>query len=454
MNRHRNSLKMTRLAIIAGVFLLGIGISSAKDATLPNVLLIMADDLGYGDLSCYGGTDIKTPHLDKLMSEGMRFNQFYANCCVCAPTRAALLSGRYPEFVGIPGVVRTYAKSNWGFLTPDSIMLPTLFQKKGYHTTLIGKWHLGLRKENRPNQRGFDEFHGWLADMMNDYWKHRRGGINYMRKNEETIDPSEHATDLFTQWSIAALEQRAKSKQPWFQFLAYNAPHAPIQPPEDWLAKVKAREKGITDKRAKIVALIEHLDDGIGQVLQSLDALEQLDNTIVVFTSDNGGDLHFGASNGPLRSDKTHVYEGGIKVPTCIRWPGHIKARQTTDFRALTMDIVPSLADICGVPIQHEIDGRSFKKLLLEGHQKPFDQPVFHMWLQGKTKESMRHGDWKLVRDKAGTPFELYNLKKDPFEKVNLAKQQPERLNKMISVLESHIREAKRVPWKRPKTGK
>ena len=454
MNKHKNSLKMTRLAIVAGIFLLGVGISSAMDATRPNVLLIMADDLGYGDLSCYGGTDIKTPNLDKLMSEGMRFNEFYANCCVCAPTRAALLSGRYPEFVGIPGVIRTNERSNWGFLTPDSIMLPKIFQKTGYHTTLIGKWHLGLRKENRPNQRGFDEFHGWLGDMMDDYWKHRRYGINYMRKNEETIDPSGHATDLFTQWSIAALKKCAASKQPWFQFLAYNAPHSPIQPPEDRLAKVKSREKGITDKRAGIVALIEHLDDGIGQVLQSLEALGQQENTIVIFTSDNGGSLHHGASNGLLRSGKTHIYEGGIKVPTCAKWPGHIKAGQVTDFSALTMDIVPTLADLCGVPIQHKIDGHSFKQLLLEGNQKPFDQPVFHMWLQGETKESMRHGDWKLVRDKADTPFELYNIKKDPYEKMNLAQQQPERLNEMISALESHMREAKSVPWQRPQTGK
>jgi arylsulfatase A-like enzyme len=365
-----------------------------------------------------------------------------------------LLSGRYPEFVGVPGVIRTHDEENWGYLTPESILLPTLFQQNGYHTTLIGKWHLGLEKPNRPNQRGFDEFHGWLGDMMDDYWAHRRHGINYMRRNEETIDPPGHATDLFTQWSIASLRQRATSLQPWFQFLAYNAPHAPIHPPEDWLAKVTERENGITGKRARIVALIEHLDDGIGQVLQTLDALGQRDNTLVFFTSDNGGKLHYGASNGLLRSDKTHVYEGGIKVTTCARWPGHIQAGQTTDFRALTMDIVPTLADICGIPIHHDIDGRSFKQQLLEGSQIPFDHPVFHMWLQGTTKEAMRQGDWKLVRDKAGTPFELYHMKTDPYETTNLAAQEPERLNEMTRALASHMREAQRVSWRRPQAGK
>jgi arylsulfatase A-like enzyme len=448
----RSFLKTIGTATAASILPMSVGCST-QETKRPNVLLILVDDLGYGDLSSYGGKDIKTPHLDTLMSEGMRFNQFYANCCVCSPTRAALLSGRYPEFVGIPGVVRTHEDDNWGHLTPDSVMLPELFQKQGYHTTLIGKWHLGLTKPNRPNQRGFDQFHGWLGDMMDDYWLHRRHDINYMRKNEETIDPEGHATDLFTQWSIESLQQRATSKQPWFQFLAYNAPHSPIHPPKEWLEKVKAREVGITDKRAGIVALIEHLDDGIGKVLQSLDDLGQRDNTIIVFTSDNGGKLRYGASNGPLRSDKTHVYEGGIKVAACVRWPGHIGAGQSTEFNALTMDIVPTLADICGVPIDFDIDGRSFKKLLFEGKQTQFEYPVFHMWLQGETKECMRHGDWKLVRDQAGTPFELYNIKSDPYEKINLAQQEEKRLQDMVGALELHMNESKRFPWKRPQAG-
>ncbi len=416
----------------------------------PNVLVIMVDDLGYGDLSCYGAKDLKTPHLDRLMSEGLRLNEAYANCCVCSPSRAALLTGRYPEMVGIPGVVRTHDKNNWGYLTPDSIMLPELFRREGYRTALIGKWHLGLEKPNRPNQRGFDLFHGFLGDMMDDYWHHRRHGINYMRKNEEEIDPSGHATDLFTQWSVDELKHCATSQATFFHFLAYNAPHSPIHPPEAWLAKVKEREQGISETRAKIVALIEHLDHGIGKVLQTLEALGLSDDTIVVFTSDNGGKLRYGASNGLLRSDKTHVYEGGIKVATCVRWPGHIEAGRVTDFRALTMDIVPTLADICRVPLQHEIDGRSFKELLLEGGQAQFEHPAFHMWLQGKTKECMRHGDWKLVRDVAGTPFELYNLKADPYEKQDLAAQHPKKLNEMAVVLEAHMKSTQSVPWRRP----
>lgn len=423
--------------------------SSHAETERPNVLIIMADDLGYGDLSSYGAKDMRTPHLDKLISESMRFDEFYANSCVCSPTRAALISGRYSELVGVPGVIRHYKGGNWGHLDPNSTMLTNVFQKNGYHTSLIGKWHLGLTPENFPNQRGFDEFHGFLGDMMEDYWKHTRGGQNYMRLNEEKIQPTGHATDLFTEWSIASMERRAKEAKPWFQFLAYNAPHDPIQPPPQWLEKVKQREKGITDKRAALVALIEHMDDGIGRVLEALEKSGQDKNTIVVFTSDNGGDLRFAANNGPLRDGKGHFYEGGIKVPTCIRWPGKITAGKT-DFRALTMDILPTLAELCGVPIELKIEGRSFKQQLLTGKQVEFDRPEHHMWLQKTTKQAMRLGDWKVIRDDIDSPVALYHLKNDPLEAENLAAKEPERLKQMTAAMDAHLAAAKMVPWQAP----
>jgi arylsulfatase A-like enzyme len=429
-----------------------------------NVLLIMVDDLGYADLSCYGSTDMRTPHLDKLMSEGMRFNQFYANSCVCSPTRAALLSGCYPERVGIPGVVRLHDDDSWGCLTPDSIMLPQLFQKAGYRTSLIGKWHLGVQKDNRPNRRGFDEFHGFLLGMMDDYWEHTRQGFEQMRKNEATINPTGHATDLITQWSIARMKQDIEDDVPFFQYLAYNAPHFPVQPPEEWLAKVKAREEGITEVRAKMVAFVEHLDDGIGKVLKAVDDLGLRDNTIVFFTSDNGGLVRVGSNNGSLRAGKTHVYEGGIKVPACFRWPGHIKAGQQTEFRALTMDVIPTLAELCGIPVNHRIDGCSIASLLKTGKQAPFDRPEYFMWMQQKdkktrqdtTKEALLYLDWKLVqndwirlKDRARAKYELYNIKDDPCEQNDMAAKMPEKTHEMLTRLEAHIAEMRRIPWKR-----
>jgi len=191
--------------------------------------------LGYGDLSSYGATDLKSPNIDRLMDESLRFDQFYANCTVCSPTRAALLSGRYPDLVGVPGVIRQNLDNNWGFFDPNAITLPDMLNQADYHTAIIGKWHLGLDSPNLPNERGFDFFHGFLGDMMDDYYNHRRHGINYMRLGEKEIDPKGHATDLFTAWACDYIESRKNEKQPFFLYLAYNAPHTPIQASQEYL---------------------------------------------------------------------------------------------------------------------------------------------------------------------------------------------------------------------------
>ena len=197
----------------------------------PNIIIILVDDLGYGDLSSYGATDLKSPAIDSLMAAGMRFDSFYANCPVCSPTRAALLSGTYPDLVGVPGVIRTFPKNNWGWLSPEAVLLPVSLKTAGYHTAIVGKWHLGLESPNTPNERGFDFFKGFLCDMIDDYYKHRRHGINYFRENQKEIDPPGHATDLFSNWAVDYLNKRKDKKQPFFLYLAYNAPHTPIQPP-------------------------------------------------------------------------------------------------------------------------------------------------------------------------------------------------------------------------------
>ena len=218
---------------------------ASDSASRPNVLVILLDDLGTGDLSCYGATGLQSPNIDRLVASGMRFDRFYANSPVCSPTRAALLSGRYPDMVGVPGVIRTHFQDNWGHLSSQAVLLPPLLQHAGYHTALVGKWHLGLASPNTPNERGFDHFHGFLGDMMEDYNNHRRHGINYMRLDGKEIDPEGHATDLFTQWAVDYLRQQSpKQDQPFFLYLAYNAPHAPIQPPKEWVDRVQAASAG------------------------------------------------------------------------------------------------------------------------------------------------------------------------------------------------------------------
>ncbi len=429
--------------------------SPSPPSSKPNILLILTDDQGYHDVSYYGTKDIQTPHTDALAEAGMRFDNFYANCPVCSPTRAALLTGRYQEFVGVPGVIRTYPEDNWGYLDPKATMLPEMLQIGGYHTAIIGKWHLGLESPNIPNERGFDFFHGWLGDMMDDYWKHRRHEINYMRKDKEVIDPEGHATDLFTKWSVDYIKEQAKDDQPFFLYLAYNAPHFPVQPPEDWLAKVKAREPGLSEKRAKLVAFIEHLDDGIGQVIQALKDSGQYDNTIIVFTSDNGGLLRDAANNGPLRDGKQSVYEGGLKVPTVMVWKDKILAGSSTDYKALSMDLFPTLVQAAGLKTTHPIEGKSFLPTLLGQEQSDTNRPLFFSRREGGSRyggltiQAVQLNDWKLLQNSPFAPQELYNLAEDPAEENNLIDTEKEKFRELNALLRKHLQEAGKVPWQK-----
>ncbi len=453
----RGFLKRSSQAVAAGYLTQLMGpFSHAEPAKKPNLLVILVDDLGFGDLSCYGAEDLQSPHIDRLISQGIRFVNAYANCPVCSPTRAALLTGRYQDLVGVPGVIRTHDSNSWGYLSPECHLMPEWIKEQGYHTALVGKWHLGLQSPNLPNERGFDHFHGFLGDMMDDYYHHRRHDINYMRLNKEEIDPEGHATDLFSDWACDYLQERKDSDQPFFLYLAYNAPHTPIQPPEEWLQKVKERESNISEKRAKLVALIEHMDHGIGKVLDTLEKTDQSDNTIVVFASDNGGQSNVGANNGPYRSGKGTVYEGGIRVPMGVRWPGVIQPGTETNRMALSMDIMPTLFEACGIPIRHEIDGVSFLPAL-QGKERPqLDRDLFFRrreggrQFQGKTIEAIRRGDWKLLRNKPEAPFELYNLKEDPYEQTDLAQKEREKRKELEEALIAQLERYEKVPWKRP----
>ncbi len=438
----------------AAIVLSGYTAARAQGASgKPNILMIMVDDLGYGDLSSYGATDLKTPHIDRLVAAGIRFDNFYANCPVCSPTRASLLTGRYPDLVGVPGVIRTHLQNNWGFMPSHAVLLPKLLKPAGYHTAIVGKWHLGLESPNTPNERGFDHFGGYLGDMMDDYYKHRRHGINYMRLNGKEIDPPGHATDLFTDWAIDYVTERSKSKQPFFLYLAYNAPHTPIQPPADWLERVKKREPGMADKRAKLVALIEHMDDGIGKVIAALKACGARDNTLVIFTSDNGGQLSVGANNGPLRAGKQDMYEGGIRVPMCAVWPGRITPGTRSDRVGLTMDLFPTICEAAGASVTHQIDGRSILPTLLGKSQPSEDRFLF--WVRregghygGRAYYATRYGDYKLVQNSPFEPMQLFNLKDDPQEQKPLSSRN-RMYQKLFTALRNHIIEAGAVPWEK-----
>lgn len=437
------------------------GARGAAPERPPNILVILVDDLGYGDLSSYGAKDLKSPNVDALLAAGMRFENAYANCPVCSPTRASLLTGRYPEIVGVPGVIRTHAENSWGYLDPNVKTLPQILRSAGYHTAIVGKWHLGLESPNTPNERGFDHFHGFLGDMMDDYYNHRRHGNNYMRLNDKVIQPKGHATDLFTEWASDYLRERARQlDKPFFLYLAYNAPHTPIQPPQEWVAKVKKREPDISDRRAKLVALIEHMDDGIGRVLATLKETGLEKNTLVIFTSDNGGQLNVGANNGPWRDGKQSMYEGGLRVPMCATWPGRIKAGSRHNAATITMDIFPTLLEAASARHNEPIDGRSFLPLLLGKATEAQPRDLFFHRREGGTRyggliiNAIRRGDWKLLQNSPFAPQELYNLRDDPAETNNLAGKNRKKFNELAGALRVQVQRGGAVPWQRPERKK
>lgn len=427
--------------------------SPVKNFDKPNILLIVADDLGYADLSSYGSKDMETPHIDELVESGMKFLNFHANSSVCSPTRASILTGCYSDIAGVPGVIRTNPLNSWGYLSESKRLLPEILNTKNYQSAIIGKWHLGLKSPNIPNDRGFDLFKGFLGDMMDDYYTHLRHGINYMRLNKEEINPKGHSTDIFSNWACNYISEKAKIESPFFLYLAFNAPHFPIQPPQKWLTKVKKEHPEINEKRARLVALIEHLDAAVGRVIQTLKDNGAYENTLIIFTSDNGGSLKLGANNGNLRDGKGSMYEGGLRIPACIVWPNHITPGSQNFDVFLTMDIFPTILEAAGIKSPKTIDGSSFLTVA-EGqsfHSK--DRPVFFcrkeggIHFAGKNSNALIHGKWKLLQNTPFSELELYDLSKDPFEEHNIISEESDQVKILIKKFQLHNQKAGEIPW-------
>jgi arylsulfatase A-like enzyme len=422
----------------------------------PNIIIILADDLGYHDVSYYGTKDIQTPNIDLLSTSGMRFDRFYSNSSVCSPTRASLMSGRYPERVGVPGVIRSTPLSNFGYLTPNTILLPELLKKMKYNTALIGKWNLGLESPNIPNDKGFDFFHGFLDDKLDDYYTHLRNNINFMRRNKDIISPVGHATDLFTNWAVDYVKSQENKQDPFFLYLAYTAPHTPLQPREDWLKKIKQRELGISDTRAKLIALIEHMDDGIGKLIHELKISGKYDNTLIIFLSDNGGKLENEANNGNIRGGKGSFYEGGVRVPAIFVWPGHIQSGSINNQRAITMDVLPTIGDILKFKNNNPVEGISLLKILKNSQDSLAERNIFFTRREGDVEfggqaiHMVISNNWKLVQNSPYQMYELYNLKKDTLEKQNLINTEPDMYKKLIELMIPHIQKGGSVPWQAP----
>ncbi len=418
----------------------------------PNIVCILVDDLGYGELSCQGfAKDVRTPHIDKLLNGGVRFTNFYANSNVSSPSRAALLTGCYPDMAGVPGVIRTHVEDSWGYLSPNATLLPQVLKKNGYHTAIVGKWHLGLQSPNTPNERGFDYFHGFLGDMMDDYYNHLRWGNNYMRENTTIINPQGHATEVFTDWSIDYFNDRKKETNPFFLYLAYNAPHVPLQPPAEWLEKIKKREKDMPERRALLVALIEHLDEQVGRVVAALEANKQLENTIIIFTSDNGGEGAI-SNNGPVRGQKGQMYEGGIRVAAGVYWKGKIKPAVTENF-AMLSDLFPTICEVAGASFQHPIDGISIWPTIKGERQITDDRNVF--WVRreggflfgGQSCYAARYKNHKILQNTPFEPLQYFDMAADPKEQSPLPLQSTDAFKRLFAEQMEHIRKAGAIPW-------
>ncbi|MEL7336945.1 MAG: sulfatase-like hydrolase/transferase, partial [Planctomycetota bacterium] len=302
----------------------------------------------------------------------------------------------------------------------------------------------------------FDHFHGFLGDMMDDYYTHLRGGKNFMRLNQETINPQGHASDLFSQWSIDYLRERDQSPnpKPFFLYLAYNAPHFPIQPPDRWLQRVRDREPSIPMARALNVALVEHLDDCVGRVLKCLDQLGLRDNTMVVFTSDNGGSLRHAQRNFPWRDGKQSHYDGGLRVPAIIRYPGVISKGSKSNQPAMTFDLTRTMLEIADAKIDPATDACSLQPVFA-GKPMPENRAMYFVRREGNMRyvggayHAIIHRGLKLMRNDPFSPLELYDLESDSREENDLASKRPNDVKRLKRMLMQQIQRGGQIPWQR-----
>ncbi len=413
----------------------------------PNVVIILTDDQGYGDLGCMGAEELKTPYLDALAQNGIKFTSMYSASPVCSPSRAALLTGRYPANAGVRAILAGHRKASG--LTPRVPTLATALKKEGYVTGICGKWHLGLKEECRPNANGFDEFSGFLAGCL-DYYSHifyygmADGGSNpthdLWENNDEVYANGEYLTERITRKSVDFINRHRD--EPFFLFVAYNAPHYPMHAPEKYLE----RFPDLPWDRRIMAAMLSAVDDGVGEITQALRENDLFDNTIIYFQSDNGPsresrnwldgteDPYYGGTTGIFSGHKFSLFEGGIRIPAILSWGKNITP-QTVNAPHIATDIFPTVLEACGGhPENYETDGKSLLTML-KGDADCTHEYIF--WeMEGQT--AVRYGDYKLVingrlteSEGVRAPLWLCDLSADPAEKHNLADEIPELCEKL-----------------------
>ena len=439
--------------------------NTSTDTNKPNFILIVADDLGYGDLGCYGNKIVDTPELDKLAENGVRFTNAYASCTVCSPTRASLLTGKNPVALNltdfIPGRQANGPQPHHKLISPDfnkhlppdEITIAEQLKKLGYTNASIGKWHLG-GKGYLPPKHGFDlNIAGNAVGMPPSFYYPYTSDEKWRTHKITPLEPtgdSLYLTDRLTNEAIQFII--ANRNNPFFLYLPYYTVHIPVEGPEDLAAKYSERLKNTSDtvfRHPHYLAMVESLDENVGRIVDALEQMKIDENTLVIFVSDNGGwakvndedggDQQYigwqvqAADNGPLRGGKGTLYEGGLRVPTIISWPGIIDGGRVSDELIISTDVFPTIMESVGLEINYSIEGVSLLSFLTDNEPVQretlyWHYPHYHLTTPGSV---IREGEYKLIKYYEDNRLELYNLDKDIGETINLVKKLPEKTEDM-----------------------
>ena len=421
--------------------------SRAADAPPPNVVILLADDLGWADVG-YRGSDIQTPNIDRLAAEGMRLDRFYATP-FCSPTRAALMTGRDPIKLGTAHSV-LMAWDNGG-VSPDEHFMSESFKDAGYQTAMIGKWHLGHTiEQHTPNARGFDHFHGHFNTDVN-YFSHDFAGGHDFQENGKTVShEGEYATNVHGNEAARYINDIREPGKPFFMYVPFLAPHSPMNAKDDDKAKYPGRIDTPIHPGKTYAAMVDSLDQAIGEILDALDAQGVADNTIVLFFSDNGGYYNFGGVNKPLRGGKLEAYEGGIRVNSVIRWPDMLPGNVVNENVISVMDMLPTLTEAAGIKAGNikEIDGVSRWDAVTGTGKKDRGSPMVftsNIPVYNKFQYGIIDGPWKLIQDvdhlrrTTEVATQLFNVWEDPNEQSDLASANPDQVTRLQKIMDDRL---------------
>ena len=441
--------------LIKGLAVLSLIVQSAfatEQMERPNILVILTDDMGYGDVGFNGATDIKTPTLDALAKQGTTFKSAYNAHPFCGPSRAGLMTGRYPHKIGSQYNLPTSNRSGGLGITTNETFISKVLHEAGYFTGAIGKWHLGEEGEFHPNQRGFDEFYGFLNgghDYFPDkfkpqYEKQKKQGLDhaifhYLRPLEHNgveVDETQYITDGLSREAVTFIEKASNKKdQPFFLYLAYNAPHSPMQAKEEDMAQFP----DIKDQKRKTYAgMVYAVDRGVNKIVESLKATGQYDNTLIIFLSDNGGKPNLGASNKPLKGQKGSAFEGGSRTPMFFHWPKKITANNTFSYPVSTLDFYPTFASLARakLPENKKLDGKNiWSNIINNTNPRSGEMIYFTRHRNGFSEVAARKDNWKAI-NVTGDKWQLFDIENDIGETKDLSQKYPFVLREMVAETE------------------